>query len=109
MTNTVNVTLPRNTLINLECVLKSYLELTFNLPSEEEISKFDMTIEEQDQLQEDLEIDLVCTMVNLLLAGFPTQNKEVWARVISIADSLNLKDSIGLDKFSKFKSIVEKM
>ena len=109
MTNTVNVTLPKNTLVNLEGVLKSYLELTFNLPSEEEISKFDMTIEEQDQLQEDLEIDLVCTMINLLLSGFTPQDKDVWTRVLSIADSLNLKDSIGLDKFSKFKSIVDKM
>ena len=109
MTNTVNVTLPKNTLVNLEGVLKSYLELTFNLPSEEEISKFDMTIEEQDQLQEDLEIDLIATMINLLLSGFTPQDKDVWARVLSIADSLNLKDSIGLDKFSKFKSIVDKM
>ena len=45
MTTTVNVTLPKNTLVNLEGVLKSYLELTFNLPSEEEISNFDMTID----------------------------------------------------------------
>lgn len=103
---TINADVPSNTLVNLEGVLKSYLELTFNLPSEEEISKFDMTIEEQDQLQEDLEIDLVVTMINLLLAGFTPQDKEVWTRVLSIADSLNLKDSIGLDKFKKFKDKV---
>lgn len=109
MTNTVNVTLQKNTLVNLEGVLKNYLELTFNLPSEEEISKFDMTIEHQDQLQDELEIDLICVMIDLLLAGFTPQDKNIWTRVLSIVDSLDLKELIGLDNFNKFKSIVDKM
>ena len=106
---TINADVPSNTLVNLEQVFKNYTTLTFNLPDEEEIQLYNTTIEEQDKVQSDLELDLVATMVNLLLLDLPTQSKDIWVQVLSKADTLNLKDIIGLEKFKKFKDKVSKM
>ena len=103
---TINADVPSNTLVNLEQVFKNYTTLTFNLPDEEEIQMYGTTIEEQDRTQSDLELDLVTTMINLFLLDFPVQDKEIWVQVLSKADSLNVKDVIGLDKFKKFRDKV---